>query len=75
MASPLDAHAIAVLVLTLAANPGVRRFTVVEFYPIVMLAGIGERLRIEDFVRGGLPLLLIMWVSLSLLVPRYFPLY
>jgi di/tricarboxylate transporter len=31
--------------------------------------------RFADFVRGGLPLLVIMWVSLSLLVPRFFPLY
>jgi len=31
--------------------------------------------RFADFVRGGLPLLIIMWVSLSLLVPRFFPLY
>jgi di/tricarboxylate transporter len=30
--------------------------------------------RFADFVRGGLPLLLIMWASLSLLVPRFFPL-
>ena len=29
--------------------------------------------RFADFVRGGLPLTLIMWVSLSLLVPRFFP--
>ncbi len=31
--------------------------------------------RFADFVRGGLPLLLIMWASLSLLVPRFFPLF
>lgn len=31
--------------------------------------------RFADFVRGGLPLLVIMWISLSLLVPRFFPLY
>ena len=30
--------------------------------------------RFADFVRGGLPLLLVMWASLSLLVPRFFPL-
>jgi di/tricarboxylate transporter len=29
--------------------------------------------RFADFVRGGLPLTLMMWVSLSLLVPRFFP--
>ncbi len=29
--------------------------------------------RFADFVRGGLPLTLIMWVLLSLLVPRFFP--
>jgi len=31
--------------------------------------------RFADFVRSGLPLLVIMWGSLSLLVPRFFPLY
>jgi di/tricarboxylate transporter len=31
--------------------------------------------RFADFVRSGLPLLVIMWASLSLLVPRFFPLY
>jgi len=31
--------------------------------------------RFTDFVRSGLPLLIIMWGSLSLLVPRFFPLY
>lgn len=31
--------------------------------------------RFADFVRGGLPLFLIMWVSLALLVPRFFPLF
>ncbi|MGE0357860.1 MAG: SLC13 family permease [Burkholderiales bacterium] len=31
--------------------------------------------RFADFVRGGLPLLVIMWATLSLLVPRFFPLF
>jgi di/tricarboxylate transporter len=31
--------------------------------------------RFVDFVRSGLPLLLIMWATLSLLVPRFFPLF
>ena len=31
--------------------------------------------RFSDFVRAGVPLMLIMWVSLSLLVPRFFPLF
>lgn len=31
--------------------------------------------RFADFVRGGLPLFVIMWVSLLLLVPRFFPLF
>ena len=31
--------------------------------------------RFADFVRGGLPLLVIMWAALSLLVPRFFPLF
>jgi len=31
--------------------------------------------RFADFVRSGLPLLLIMWVSLSVMVPRFFPLH
>lgn len=31
--------------------------------------------RFADFVRGGLPLLVIMWAMLSLLVPRFFPLF
>jgi di/tricarboxylate transporter len=29
--------------------------------------------RFGDFVRGGLPLLVIMLVSYSLLLPRFFP--
>jgi di/tricarboxylate transporter len=31
--------------------------------------------RFADFVRGGLPLMLLMWGLLSLLVPRFFPLF
>lgn len=31
--------------------------------------------RFSDFVRGGLPLLVIMWACLSLLVPHFFPLF
>jgi len=31
--------------------------------------------RFADFVKSGFPLLVIMWISLSLLVPRFFPLY
>jgi len=38
---------------------------------LVMSAG---GYRFADFVRGGLPLLLIMLASYSLLLPRWFPL-
>jgi di/tricarboxylate transporter len=31
--------------------------------------------RFADFVRGGLPLLVIVWAMLSILVPRFFPLF
>ncbi len=31
--------------------------------------------RFGDFVRGGAPLLVLMWASLSLLLPRFFPLF